>query len=671
MRSRYRSLIAALLVFTMIIAGGCGRSTEGDTEADDNAAKASETVKPQETGDTIYVMTDNTGKTTEVYKGSEIADTNETRLPLELEITYFLDGAEVQADEITGRSGKVTMRLDYSVLEYEKLKIQGDLCTIYTPVLVISAAVLDNSKFSNVSVSSGKVIGAGGNTAVLGYALPGLSDSLGISSSDGIDIPGYVEINAYSESFELPDIYTVVSTDILEDYDSSDPDMLTDLISDVSSMNKAMSELINGAKSLESGLASLMEGAEKISEATDSLVAGAAETTHGAGSVSKAAGELYSGLSEISANSNSLNTGAKEVFENLLVSAETQLKANGLMSDEIILTIENYEDTLGNIVDSLDEDRVYETVQAEVTAAVEAERPEIEKQVTAAVRSQVWANVEAAAEDTVAEEVTAAVRAQVTASVIYKVTGRTVEAYEQGVSAGLFTEQAQTTIGNAVEQQMASAEIQIENTVNEKMASEDVQTQIASETERQMASDEVKNLIAQNVEAEIQQLISDNMASDEVEAELAKAAAGAQAVIALKSSLDSYNSFYLGVLAYTESADLATGGAGKLKDGAEALAEGTQALSDGSEELNENMVSFSEGIEKLSEGSSDLYAGMIEFDNNAIKKLSDFVNKDLSGYNEKIKAISDTGRKYISGHPLSNGSDGRYHYVFKSSGQAN
>ena len=219
MRSRYRSLIAALLVFTMIIAGGCGRSTEGDTEADDNAAKASETVKPQETGDTIYVMTDNTGKTTEVYKGSEIADTNETRLPLELEITYFLDGAEVQADEITGRSGKVTMRLDYSVLEYEKLKIQGDLCTIYTPVLVISAAVLDISKYSDVSVSSGKVIGAGDNTAVLGYALPGLSDSLGIRSSDGIDIPGYVEISAYSESFELPDIYTVVSTDILEDYD--------------------------------------------------------------------------------------------------------------------------------------------------------------------------------------------------------------------------------------------------------------------------------------------------------------------------------------------------------------------------------------------------------------------------------------------------------------------
>ena len=656
MRSRYRSLIAALLVFTMIIAGGCGRSTEGDTEADDNAAKASETVKPQETGDTIYVMTDNTGKTTEVYKGSEIADTNETRLPLELEITYFLDGAEVQADEITGRSGKVTMRLDYSVLEYEKLKIQGDLCTIYTPVLVISAAVLDISKYSDVSVSSGKVIGAGDNTAVLGYALPGLSDSLGIRSSDGIDIPGYVEISAYSESFELPDIYTVVSTDILEDYDSSDPDMLTDLMSDVSAMNKAMSKLRNGAEKLESGLDSLLEGAEKISEATESLAAGAAETTHGAGSVAKAAGELYSGLSEISANSNSLNTGAKEVFENLLVSAETQLKANSLMSGESTLTIDNYKDTLGNIIDSLDEDKVYAKALAEVTAAVEARRPEIEQQVTAAVKLQVRANVESAAEDKVAKEVTAAVKAQVTAGVIYNVTGLTVEAYEQAVSAGMIQDDVQTAIGNAVEQQMAS---------------EDVQTQIASETERQMASDEVKNLIAQNVEAKIQQLISDNMASDEVEAELAKAAAGARSVITLKSSLDSYNAFYLGVLAYTGSVDLATSGAGKLKAGADALAEGTQTLSEGSEKLNENMIAFSEGIENLSEGSSDLRTGIIKFDDNAIKKLSDFVNKDLSGYNEKIKAISNTGRKYTSGYPLSNGSDGRYNYTFKSSGPAN
>jgi putative membrane protein len=198
------------------------------------------------------------------------------------------------------------------------------------------------------------------------------------------------------------------------------------------------------------------------------------------------------------------------------------------------------------------------------------------------------------------------------------------------------------------------------------MESDEIQSVIEEQTSGQMASDEVKIQISNAVESQIQNLINEAMSSDEVQKKLAAAEEGAKTVIALKASLDNYNAFYLGVLAYTGAVDQAAAGARDVTSGSEDLAAGAAALSEGCCELSEKLFEFSEGAETIRDGSSDLKDGISRFDKEAVKRMSDFVNKDLSDYSDKLRAVTNIGRKYRNGYPLSNGSDGRYRYVFKS-----
>ena len=666
MRRKYRLMAALLIVSMMTMLNACMETGAGNEPAhSDTGTKEEAAADTSEGEDVIYVQTDAEGDPKEIYKGSDPADLNDTRLPIEVKISYSMDGEEKTPEEITGGSGHVTVRIDYTVLEYETLRIGGELCTVYAPMLVISAAVLNNSNYHDIRVSNGDVMGIGDNTAVAGYAMPGLSESLGIRRSEDIDIPGSVEFSAYTDSFEPLTIYTVASAGMLEGYDD-DPDFLTELISDVSSMNKATDSLMNGAENLESGMEKLISGAEKISDASSGIAAVAAETAKGAAELSAGADTLSSGLAELSGKSSSVNEGAKSVFESLLSTAQTQLKASGLDAGD--LTIGNYKTKLGQVIDSLDKDKIYAQALEQVTAEVEKNRSTVEEAVTENVKSIVTDQVTAAVRRQVEESVRAATESQVREGVISSVTGLSAEAYDAAVEAGEIDASIQDAVRKAVETRMASDEIRnaIASAVETQMDSDDIKQTIASTIDSQMASDTVKQQISNATDAKIQELINEGMESEEVQKKLAEAEEGAKAVIALKTSLDKYNAFYLGVLAYTGAVDQAAAGARDVTSGSEDLAAGAAALSEGCCELSEKLFEFSEGAETIRDGSSDLKDGISRFDKEAVKRMSDFVNKDLSDYSDKLRAVTNIGRKYRNGYPLSNGSDGRYRYVFKS-----
>lgn len=101
--------------------------------------------------------------------------------------------------------------------------------------------------------------------------------------------------------------------------------------------------------------------------------------------------EFSNGLSTLSSNSASLNQGAEQVFAPLLSTAETQIKAAGIEIPS--LTIQNYGKVLKGVIDSLDKDAVYEKALQQVTAAVEAKRPE---NIQTTVKQQTEAQVQKA-----------------------------------------------------------------------------------------------------------------------------------------------------------------------------------------------------------------------------------------------------------------------------------
>lgn len=99
-------------------------------------------------------------------------------------MTYFLDGREISAADLAGKSGKVKIRIDYTNNSSQNAKINGKKETIYTPFMMATGMILPTDTFTNVEVTNGKVISDGNNSIVLGIGFPGLYDSLKLGDLD-------------------------------------------------------------------------------------------------------------------------------------------------------------------------------------------------------------------------------------------------------------------------------------------------------------------------------------------------------------------------------------------------------------------------------------------------------------------------------------------------------
>ena len=558
-------------------------------------------------------------------------------LPVEMTVTYKLDGKTVTPAELAGKSGRVTIRFDYTNKASESMDVDGKQETIFVPFAVLTGAVLDNEVFTNVEVTNGRLINDGDRTAVVGVAFPGLRESLGLDA-ETLDLPDYVEIAADAENFALETTITVAANEPFRELELDDLDSLGDLAGSMDEMTDAMAQLMDGAGQLYDGLSALAEKSGALSDGVGQLQSGAAQ--------------LASGLNTLAANNASLNGGARQVFDTLLSTANTQLAAAGL--EVPALTVENYASVLTGVISSLDGDAVYQKALAQVTAAVEEQRPYIEEQVTAAVREQVTAQVTAAVREQVAAQVTAAVREQVAEQVISAAAGMDRASYDAAVAGGLIGEATQSAVESAIEEQMGSETVTrtIQAKTEEQMASGDVQTLIAANTEEQMGGDTVKGLIASNTEAQVQKVIADNMASDQVQAQLAAASEGAKSVIGLKTSLDSYNAFYTGLQTYTAGVAQAASGAGELKSGADQLNAAVPALID--------------GVGQLKDGAKELSDGLTQFNEEAIQKLADAVDGDLAGLTSRLQAVKDAAGDYQSFAGLEDGMDGQVKFIYRT-----
>ena len=594
------------------------KNSLGSAAVNDNSELTNvENVKGEETytmnGDNMRVW-DAQGN--DIYYQGNI----EKELPVDLSVTYKLDGKPILANDLVGKSGRVTIRFDYQNKQYETVEIDGKQEKIYVPFAMLTGVLLDDDVFTNVEVTNGRLINDGSRTAVIGIAFPGLQENLAISK-DKLEIPNYVEITADASNFQLAMTVTLATNEIFNELDGNGFDSVSGLRASVEELMGAMNQLTDGVVSLKNG--------------ADSLDAGAAELMSGAA-------ELSEGLNTLASNNDTLNAGAKQVFETLLSTANTQLAAAGLNIPA--LTVENYAQVLSGIITSLDKNAVYQQALSQVTAAVEAKSGMIKQQVTAAVLEEVTSQVTAAVREEVAAQVTQAIRNTVAEQVIQSVLHMDKSSYDAAASAGQIEKEMQEKIEAAIGQQMQSQLIsaQIQAETDKQMATQTIQDTVAAKTGDQMQSDAIKQTITEQTELQIRKIVSEQMASDEVQAQLTAAAEGAKSVVALKSSLDSYNAFYLGLQSYTAGVADAAAGAGTLKAGTDVLKAGTS---------------------QLSAGASELYDGLIEFNEKGIKKLAD---GNLDGLMARFRATKDVSLRYKNFAGASEDMDGQVKFIYRT-----
>ena len=285
------------------------------------------------------------------YQGTSTKET-----PVSQTITYSLDGKEVKPEELAGKSGKVTIRFDYTNNETVKTKIDGKEEEIYVPFAAISGMVLDDS-FSNVKVTNGKVISDGKNNIVVGYALPGLKESLDVDDSDfdgDVSIPDYVEVTADVENFSLSTTMTVVmnATNFISkdgDADLSEVDDMLDTLTDatdqlkdgsgeladgvdtlkskmgefkdgVGTLKNGIKDYTDGASTLSTGIGTLKSGVDTLAGSVPTLISGvgtlkdgSASAAKGASSLKDGAGTLNKGAKDESTGANTLSNGVKDL----------------------------------------------------------------------------------------------------------------------------------------------------------------------------------------------------------------------------------------------------------------------------------------------------------------------------------------------------------------------
>ena len=628
-------------------------------------------------------------------------------LPVGLSVRYYLDGKSVSPEELKGKSGKVTIRFDYENRQYETVQINGVNQRIYVPFAMLTGMILDNDTFQNVQITNGKLVNDGDRTVVVGLAFPGLQENLNLSRDD-LSIPDSVEITADVTNFSLGMTVTLACNDLFSQLGDVDLTSL-DSTSALEQLTGAMDQLLSGSSALYEGLSTLLDKSGELVSGVEELAQGAAAIKSGADSVDDGAAQLKAGLADLSsglntlsANSEALNSGAKQVFNSLLETAATQIRAKGLNVPD--LTIENYAGELNTLIKSLDETTVYETALKQVTDAVEAQRPVITQKVTEAVRQQVETKVTAAVRQQVTEKVTAAVQQQVTATVTDTVQQQVAEQviqaaanmskadYDAAVAAGIIPQQTQDAVNAAIQAQMGSEAVQskIAKNVSAQMASEAVQskitenidTQISSEavqatitenTDAQMQTEAIQATIQQQTELQVQKAISENMASDAVQSQLKKASEGAQTLIALKASLDDYNTFYLGLLTYTGGVDDAAAGANALYAGADQLKDGTAQLRAGAAQLYNGVLQLQDGtpalvsgVTQLKDGAMQLSEGLQQFNRDGIQKLVNLLQNDVGDLSARVQATIDVSKDYRSFAGISDDAEGQVKFIYRT-----
>lgn len=222
----------------------------------------------------------------DIYYQGEIRKT----LPVEMKISYYLDGKAVSAKELSGKSGKVKIRFDYTNTQ----KMDG----VYVPFVLLTSLSLDNEICSNVEVTNGKLINDGQKSMVVGYALPGLSESLDLQGAD-VDIPDYVEVTCDADKFELGGTMTVATSNLLNDLDLGS-------IDSVDALKDALGQLQSAAVELQNGSVKLASGAEQLSAGTDAVY-------NGAKTLQEKITQLSSGLASAKAGTESLAAGASQL----------------------------------------------------------------------------------------------------------------------------------------------------------------------------------------------------------------------------------------------------------------------------------------------------------------------------------------------------------------------
>ena len=564
------------------------------------------------------------------YKGE-----SDKQLPVECKITYELNGEEISAEELKGKSGNVKIKINYTNNEKHIVSINGKQVTMYTPFIIVAGTKIDNAKNKNIQITNGKIVDNGESTLAVGIAMPGMQENIGISKSK-IDIPEEIEISMETEDFEMGNIIAVVAVKGIDE----------DLTSDLNSMYSQINELANASNEI-------LAGANQLKEGTSELVSGVDQLKDGTGAAYAGSKQIKDEVEESTKNLKNDNTPA--IDSKTLEAIKAQAMQSATLSDEQKAGIAAQAKAVATLSD---EQKAGIAAQAKAGAKL-----------TDAQKAGIAAQAKAAAKLTDAQKAEIAAQAKLTDEQKAKITA-------QAKAGAEFTKTQKTAI---IEQ----AQENYPETLTE--AEKQLILAVAQNTAYQTATTTALAVAESTAEATALK-VAQSVAESTAEATALKAAQSvaestAEATAQTVAQSTATQTAETTALTVAQSTATQTAGATATQTAAQVgnqakqkftnqvvsqmstLGTALDELTNGLANIDNGVSALSVGTNKLDSGALQLANGVKTFNEQGISKINNLVNGDLRNIASRVEKMNELANEYNNYAGIQNGMAGEVKFI--------
>ena len=575
-----------------------------NTNGDETFSKNGNEVVWDSNGNNIY------------YQGE-----SDKELPVECKITYELNGEEISAEDLKGKSGNVKIKINYINNEKHTVSINGKQVTMYTPFIIVAGTKIDNTKNKNIKITNGKTVDNGESTLAVGIAMPGMQENIGISRNK-IEIPEEIEISMRTENFEMENIIAVVAVKGIDE----------DLTSDLNSMYSQVNELVNASNQL-------LEGANQIKDGTSELAVGANKLKSGTETAYNGSKQIKNEVEESTRKLKNDNTPAidsktleaikAQAMQSATLTAEQKAAISSQAKEGATLTAEQK----AAISEQAKEGATLTTEQKKVISAQAKEGATITEEQKEKIKAEARKSV------TFTEEQREAIIAQAPATLTDE-------------EKQLIVTIAQNTAYKTAEETALAVAQNIATQTAEKTA-QTVAQSIATQTAEKTALTVAQSTATQTAE-KTAQTVAQSTATQTAE-KTAQAVAQSTATQTAGETA-TQTATQVGNQAKQKFTNQVVSQMNTL---GEALGE----LTNGLEDIDNGVSTLSLGANKLDNGALELATGVKTFNEQGISKINNLVNGDVRNLATRIEKMNELAKAYNNYAGIQDGMDGEVKFI--------
>lgn len=646
------------------------KNPEKGTISDTSELKDIKNVKGDETFET--------GSNNNVSWKSEGNDiyyqgTIDKELPVDVKVSYKLDGKSISPKDLKGKSGKVEIQFSYDNKSKQTVNVNGEDVEMYTSFTMVSAMMLSSDEYSNVSVENGKLISDGDKKIVVGVAFPGLANDLNLKDLDmDIDIPETVTITADVKDATVGTSITMASAELMNEFGLNDIDSFDDLQDSIDDLEDATNQLVDGSKEAADGSKELADGAGTLNDGAGTLASGAGTLADGVNTLNEKSGTLVSGVNTLASGVGTYTAGVASIAKNSqLISDNMQSLQGGVNKLEEQIAAQATQG-LGEIKTNINNAKTgVDQINSAITTSLGEGKPGVQGILSNASQALTGADVTIDQNDV-----------NVT---VNSVSLKNSESVNKIIEDSALSDDEKNALKNAINSAITKDNMNIEykvelnengnsklNSAQQKIATANGLVTTANGALSQLSdtmntiSGGLSALAGENGIGQLEAAFAKNGSVDQGFAQLGQGvselAAGTQALADGAAELNKNSApLMAGVTSLKD-------GGSQLESGVSQLASGANQVADGAGTLAGGTQTLLDGANTLADGNQTLADGMQEYKEEAIDKLTDLFNGDISGVTDRIDAMSNLAKEYKSFAGISDGVSGTTKFIIETEG---